>query len=325
MHLEKYLISKARSRTRTIVFPEASFSEKIIQAIKIINKRKIAKVILIGDESALVMRFKKLPQEITIISPKISSLTDELAQKLFELRKEKGVTLEEAKGLIQDPFYFAVMMVEMGYADGIVGGVEVETAKFLRPVLEIIKSKELYASATFLFFGKHKTIKLPLFISDAGIIQKPTQNQFALIAKQTVETMKKLFPKEEAKVAFLSYSTKGSAEHEDVTKMREAKELFSLSNPTVLTDGEMQLDAALIPDIANIKCKESIVGGKANILIVPDLNVGNIVCNVIQYFANMKGIGLIVQGLNKPVNNLLMGCSVNDIINLTCVTVLQCE
>ena len=151
MNIEKFLIKQARKKNRTIVFPEAAFSDRIIEAAKIITKKKIAKVILIADESALAMRFKKL-KNITVISPKSSMVTQELAQKLYECRKHKGITLETAEQLILDPFYFATMMVKEGLADGMLGGAEVSTAQNLKPALEIIKAKEKIASSFFVSF-----------------------------------------------------------------------------------------------------------------------------------------------------------------------------
>lgn len=324
MRIDKYLINLARQKKKTIVFPEAAFSDRIMQAAKIINKKKIAKLILIGDESDLVLRYKKL-EGFTIISPKTSDLTETFAEKLYEIRKEKGLTREQAKELIQNPFYFAVMLVHEGYADGMVGGAEVSTAENLRPALEIIKAKNGFASSSSFFIGKHKRIKLPIFIGDTGLTIKPDKEKVALIAENTVRTMKVLFPHIEPRVAFISFSTKGSAKGEDVDKMREARQIFAEKNPTVINDGELQLDTALVPHISEFKAKGSPIEGKANILIVPDLNVGNTMYKAVQYFGNLIAIGPIIEGLNKPVNDLSRGCTVEDIVILTAVTVLQCE
>lgn len=325
MNIEKILKIEAKKRYKTIVFPEAGFSDRIVEAAKIISKKKIAKVILIADESAFALRFKHF-KDVTIINPKTSELTESLAEKLYEIRKEKGVDLEKAKKLILEPFYFAVMLVQEGYADGMVGGAEVPTSTTLKPALEIIKTKNKLASSCMLFFGKHKTISLPIIVADPGLNPNPTAEQLPVIANQTVQTMKQFFgDKIESKVAFLSYSTNGSASGELVEKMQIATKLFKENYPQIKADGEMQLDAAIVKSVANKKFAESEVAGHANVLVVPDLNVGNIIYKSIQYFGGLNAIGPIIQGLNKPVNDLSRGCSVKDVIILTMITAIQCE
>lgn len=324
MKLEKYLLRLARNKYKTIVFPEASFSDRIIDASKILVKKKICKVILLADESALLIRFKKL-NGITIINPKTSDLKEEFINCLLEKRKHKNLSREQAEILVEDPFYFATLMVESGYADAMVGGAEVSTAQNLRPALEVIKSKDKIASSCFCFVGKHKKIDLPLFLADGGLCPNPTAEDLSIIAKQTTDTLKTLFPKLEPRVAFLSFSTKASAKSKMIDKIIEAKNIFATENPEILNDGELQLDSALIPRVMKKKCPESMVGGRANVLIVPDLNSGNLLCKAIQYFGNLTAIGPIVQGLNKPVNDLSRGCVVKDIILLTAVTILQCQ
>ena len=325
MNIEKILKIEAKKKYKTIVFPEAGFSDRIVEAAKIISKQKIAKVILIADESAFALRFKNF-KDVTIINPKTSELTESLAEKLYEIRKEKGVDLEKAKKLILEPFYFAVMLVKEGYADGMVGGAEVPTSVTLRPALEIIKTKNKLASSCMLFFGKHKEIALPIILTDPGLNPNPTGEQLPLIAMQTVETMKQFFGNLiDPKIAFLSYSTNGSASGELVEKMQVASKLFKESNPQIKSDGEMQMDAALIKDVGQKKFPDSDVAGRANILVVPDLNVGNIVYKTIQYFGRLHAIGPIIQGLNKPVNDLSRGCTVHDVVILTMITAIQCE
>lgn len=323
MNVEKYILHKAKNKNFTIIFPEAGFSDRIIKATKIISKKKIAKIILVGDESSLVMRFKNL-KKFNIVNPKSSELSSQFAQKLYEYRKDKGMTLEQAQELVLDPFYFSAMMVKEGYADGMVGGAEVSTSKNLKPALQIIKAKEGLASSCFVIAGKHKNIKLPIFLTDAGLNENPTSQQLAIIAKQTVDTAKSMLGSD-IKVAFLSYSTKGSAESEMTQKVKDAYQTFANTNPEILCDGELQLDSALIERVAKLKCPQSPVAGKANVLVVPDLNAGNILYKCMQYFGGLTAIGPIVQGLNKPVNDLSRGCSIKDIVLLTAVTVLQCE
>lgn len=322
MEIEKRLLKLAKKQKKTIVFPEAAYSDRIIKASLLLTKKQICNVILIADESALLMRYKKL-KNITIINPENSELKEKFVQILLEKRKHKNLTKEQAEKLVLDPIYFATLLVEAGYADGMVGGAEVSTAQNLKPALEIIKAKDGIASSTFLFLGKNDNIKLPIMLSDGGLCPNPTENDLAIIAKQTVETFSILCPNVEPRVAFLSYSTKNSAQGQLVEKVVNAKNIFSNENPTILNDGELQLDSALIPSVMKTKCPESVVGGRANILIVPDLNCGNMLYKAIQYFGNLSAIGPIVQGLNKPVNDLSRGCSVKDIVLLTAITILQ--
>ena len=324
MNVEKFLIKEAQKKKKTIVFPEADFSPRIIEATKIILKKKIANVILIGDESSLVLKYGNL-KNVQIINPKTSELTKQFADIFYELRKNKGITKEIANEKMLDAFYFSTMLVKEGYADGMVGGAEVSTAKNLKPSLEIIKGKDGLVSSCFLFFGKNKFTKnKPFFLSDAGLIEEPTSQELTKIAKQTVDSAVKfinLIPK----VAFLSYSTKGSAQSESINTVRQASEIFVKENPTIIADGELQLDSALIPSVCMKKAPNSIVKGEANVLIVPNINAGNIVYKAIQYFGGLNAIGPIIQGLNKPVNDLSRGCNVKDIVILTAVTAIQCD
>lgn len=324
MNAKKRLIKQAIKQNKTIVFPEAGYSDRVVRAAKIIAKKQIAKVILIADEGLMAIRFKKL-KNVIILNPKTSHLTKDFANKLYQLRKEKGITPEKASEMILDPFYFSVMLLKEGFADGMVAGAEVPTANTLKPALEIIKTKEGIASSSMMFFGKHKTVKLPIILADPGLNPNPSQENLAKIASQTTETLKMFFPQIQPKVAFLSYSTLSSASGELVDKMREAAKLFKQSNPQIKSDGEMQLDAALIEHVGRKKAPLSDVAGQANVLIVPDLNVGNIVYKAIQYFGRLTAIGPIIQGLNMPVNDLSRGCTVDDIVFLTALTVLQAK
>lgn len=322
MKIKKQLLKLAKRKNKTIVFPEAGFSDRIIEASQILAHKKICKVILLADESALLLRFKKL-SGVTIINPKTSDLKDKFVEILLQKRQHKGLTRQQAEILVEEPFYFATLLVEQGYADGVVAGAEVSTAQTLRPALEVVKSKDKIASSCFCFVGKHKNFDLPIFLADGGLCPNPNASELALIAKQTVQTMKTIFPHIEPKVAFLSYSTKGSANGELIEKIKNAQNIFSNENPTILNDGELQLDSALVPRVSKTKCPESNIQGRANILIVPDLNCGNILYKAIQYFGNLTAIGPIVQGLNKPVNDLSRGCVIEDILLLTAVTILQ--
>ena len=320
MNIEKLILNKAKSRVRTIVFPEADFSTRIIEASKIIIKKQIAKVILIGDESALTLKYGEL-LGAQIINPKTSDLTHEFAETFYKLRKDKGISKDEAEKTMLDPIYFATMLVHKGYADGMVGGAEVSTSQNLKPALQIIKGKNGLVSSCFMFYGKNKFTKgKPFFLSDAGLVENPTSEGLSEIASQTMLSASSLIGLE-PKIAFLSYSTKGSAKGESIDIVRRASEIFKMRNKNVIADGELQLDSAVVPSVCIRKAPNSEVKGEANILIVPDINAGNIVYKAIQYYGGLNAIGPITQGFNKPVNDLSRGCSVM----LTAITVLQCE
>lgn len=324
MSIEKYLLKKAKALDKTIVFPEASFSERIVKAGKIIAKKRLAKVVFIGDESAMILRYKKL-KDITIINPKFSNLTEKFAEVLYELRKSKGLTKDQAKNLILDPFYFSTMMVHLGYADGMVGGAEVSTKTNLKPSLQIIKGKNNQKVCSgFLFYGKSKLLQnQPFVLGDAGLCEFPSEEELCQIGLNLCDFAKNL--QIEPRVAFLSYSTNGSASSDAVEKVRNAANLFK-NKSAYFCEGEVQLDAALVPSVAKTKLKNSYLSNKpANILVMPDINAGNITYKAIQRFSKLNAIGPIVMGLNKPVNDLSRGCNVKDIIMLTAITVLQCE
>jgi len=318
----KELYKKAKRLQKTIVFPEAGFSNRTLQAVKYIQKKNIAKPILIGDESALILRDKALA-EFQIIDPQTFQGKDELAQRLYLKRKDKGLTIEEAQELVLDPYYFATLLVESGYADGMVGGAEASTAKTIKPALQLIKAakKGGVVSSCFLMFGDNKFLNgKSLIIADCGLNMNPTEDELSQIALQSVETYRSI-GLSSPKVAFLSFSTHGSAENETTVKMQNAYKKFKKSG--VPCDGELQFDAAMVKNVAKHKCPNSPLKGDANILIFPDLNSGNICYKAMQYLGGLNAVGPILQGLKKPVNDLSRGCSVEDIITVTAITALQ--
>lgn len=320
----KHLIKKAKKLKRTIVFPETAFSDRTIEAVKYIARKGIAKPILIGDESALVIRDKSLIN-FDIINPKTFVALDELVKLYYAKRKDKGVTMEEARVQVLDPYYFGTLLVLAGYADGMVAGAECSTARTIRPALQLIKAKKRGSciSSSFLMFGKNKFLKnKTLLIADCGVNINPTADELVQIATDSVETAK-LLGLPEAKVAFLSYSSKGSAGGESAAKMAEAAQKFAKTG--AICDGEIQLDSALVPRVASHKCPGSPLDGDANILIYPDLNSGNIGYKTMQYIGGLNAVGPILQGLKKPVNDLSRGCSIEDIVILTAITALQCD
>ena len=320
----KRLFKQAKALKKTIVFPEAGFSDRTIEAAKYLKKKKIVDVILVGDDSALVIMDKKLAN-FKIANPKTSPLKEKFVKLLLSRRKEKGLTKEEAEQLVLDPYYFATLMVESGYADGMVTGAEASTAKALKPALQIIGTakKNEKASSCILLFGKNEFLKdKTLLIADCGLIGNPTSKELEVIANQTIETYELLGLKD-PKLAFISYSTKGSAKGDLVEKVQLAAKNFKHNK--ALFDGELQIDSALVPSVCQHKAPNSPINGDANILVFPDLNTGNAVYKTMQYIGGLTAIGPIMQGLKKPVNDLSRGCSVQDIIIESAITALQCK
>ncbi len=318
----KYLYKKAKELQKTIVFPEAGFSDRTIEAIKIIQKKGIAKPVLIGDESALVLRDKSLI-DYQIINPQTFQNKNEIINALYEKRKEKGMSREEAEKLALDPYYFSTLLVDLGFADGMVAGAEASTANTVRPALQVIKAKKKggVVSSCFIMFGKNKFLKDKcIIIADCGVLMHPNEDELYQIACQSVETYRSL-GLANPKVAFLSFSSKGSANDESLETIRKAYQKFKKTG--IPCDGELQFDAAMVERVANQKCPDSPIKGDANILIFPDLNSGNICYKVMQYVGGLNAIGPILQGLKKPVNDLSRGCSVEDIVAVTAVTALQ--
>lgn len=320
----KYLYKKAKELNKTIVFPEAGFSDRTIEAIKLIKKKGIARPILIGDESAIVLRDKSL-LDYHIINPKTFQNRDELVKTLMEKRKDKGTTKEEAERLVDDPYYFGTLLVERGYADGMVAGAESSTATAIRPALQIIKGKRKggVVSSCFVMSGDNKFLNGKwLVLADCGLNINPNEEELYQIACQSTETYRSL-GLANPKVAFLSFSSKGSGKDESLNKIRVACSKFKKTG--TICDGELQFDGAMCENVAKIKCPDSPIKGDANILIFPDLNSGNICYKAMQYMGGVRAIGPILQGLKKPVNDLSRGCTVEDILSVTAITVLQSQ
>lgn len=319
------LIETAKKKQKTIVFPEASFSDRTVEAIKILYKKKIVKPLLVGDASALILR-DKIFEKFDIVNPVTFPDRAKLVKTLYEKRKEKGLTLEQADELEKDPYYFATLLVECGYADGMVAGAEASTATTIRPALQIIKAKNKKdpVSSCFLIYGKNKFLRNEaLLLSDCGVLENPDSDTLAIIAHQSVKSAIQFGL--EPRVAFLSYSTKNSAKSENVEKVRQAYEKFKKKEKSIVCDGELQFDSAMVPKVAEHKCPESLLKGNSNVLIFPDIEAGNIGYKIMQYVGGLNAVGPILQGLKKPVNDLSRGCSVNDIVVVSAVTALQCD
>ncbi len=324
------LLEKSKLLQKTIVFPEADYSPRVLTAVEKVIEGQIAKVILLGDADSLTKKSNKI-KDATIINPKNSDLLPEFIEKLVEIRKSKGLTADEAKKLLEDNFYFACMLVELGYADGFVGGAETATSDVLRPALQIIKTKPSIktASSCVIFVGTEKLgfgENNVVVAGDCSLNINPTAEQLSDIAISTAQSAKS-FCGIEPKVAMLSFSSFGSGGNSDesILKVREALKLVKEKEPKLLIDGEMQTDCALIKSVGELKGKGSKIAGNANVLIFPDLNSGNIGYKLMERFGGLQAVGIIMQGFNKPINDLSRGCSVEDIVVMTAVTSLQTQ
>lgn len=316
----------ARKDPKRIVFPEAE-EPRVLNACRKILDLGIAKVILVGDKKAITSKLAKmhlsdsLSKGIQIVDVKSDPRQDSFAKLLYEARKQKGMTLDKARQLLQEGGYFGTMMVHQDDADGLISGAVHSTADTLRPALQIIRTKEKFHRVSGIFIMIMK--KRIMFFGDCAVEPDPDKNDLADIAIDTAETARSFGVK--PKVAMLSFSTNGSAKHPMADKVKDATEIVKAKMPDLMIDGEMQVDAALVPEVCKLKFPDSKVKGDANVLIFPDLNSGNISYKLVERLGHAKAIGPIIQGLKKPVNDLSRGCSVDDIVDLTAVTVVQAQ
>lgn len=320
---------RAKSDKKTIVLPE-TMDRRIMDATEKILKDELANIILIGREEDIEEKGKGFDiSEATIINPYTSPLTEELVEELVEIRKTKGLTPEDAKKLLLDDYmYYACMLVKTGRADGVVSGACHSTANTLRPALQIIKTKPgtMLVSAFFLMvvpncnYGEHGTF----IFADSGLEQNPTPEKLAAIAASSAETFKLLVQKKPI-VAMLSHSTMGSASHPDVDKVVEAVKIAKEKYSQYKIDGELQLDAAIVPEVAASKAPHSPVAGRANVLVFPDLDAGNIGYKLVQRLAKAEAYGPVTQGIAAPVNDLSRGCSADDIVGVVAITAVQAQ
>ena len=330
MSMVEDIRKKAQSKLMTIVLPEGD-EPRTVQAAKIIKDEGLAKPVLLGELEAIKNTAKETGTDITgieIIDPAESPKAKDYAAELYELRKAKGVTEEDAAKLVQDVMYYGIMMVKTGDADGLVSGAVHTTGDMLRPALQIIKTKPgiKVVSSSFLMDCPNKNLGHNglLVYADCVVMPNPTADELAEIGISAADTAKRLCGIEEPKVAFLSFSTKGSAKHELVTKVQQAVAKAHELAPDLCLDGEMQFDAALVPEIGASKAKGSPVAGHANVLIFPDLQAGNIGYKITQRIGGAECFA-VLQGLAKPCNDLSRGCSVEDIVNTVAFTAVQAQ
>ena len=322
--------NRAKQEIKTIVLPEAT-DIRILKAAQIVEKERYAKVILIGDEEEVSKKIKENNielKETKIIDPLKSEKTEDYANQLYELRKVKGMTLEQAQKIILDPIYFGMMMVKLDDADGLVSGAAHSTADTLRPALQILKTAPgtKLVSAFFIMvvpnceYGANGTF----IFADSGLNEEPDSEKLSEIAISSSKSFRQLVGKD-PKVAMLSYSTYGSAHSASTEKVIEATRLVKEKAPDLIVDGELQLDAAIVPEVAEFKAKGSPLKGEANVLIFPDLGAGNIGYKLTQRLAKAEAYGPLCQGIAKPVNDLSRGCNELDVAGVIAITAVQAQ
>lgn len=329
MRISQLIREKAKKNPKIVVLPEGE-EPRMIKATETIINEGFASLILLGKEENIKSKAQelgiKLPNEIKIINPKDSDKLKEYAESYYQLRKNKGLSLDEAYQLLENPLYFGALMVYQNDADGLVAGSINSTGDVFRPALQTIKTAPgiNIVSSSFIMvlpdcpYGESGVV----VFADCAINPEPNAKQLADIAIASAATGKALVGFE-PRVAMLSFSTKGSAKHPLVDKVIEATKIVQEKKPELLIDGELQADAALIPSIGERKAPNSKIAGKANVLIFPDLHSANIAYKLVERLAKAEAIGPISQGMRKPVNDLSRGCSDEDIVNVVAITVLQ--
>lgn len=330
MSLIKEIVDRAKASKQRIVLPEGT-EERTLKAANQLVTDGVAELTLLGDPKEIEALAKKWGlgniYKATILDPKDAPKKEEYAKLLCELRKKKGMTIEQARELVLDPLYFGCLMIKSGDADGQLAGARNTTGNVLRPALQIIKTSPgitCVSGAMMLLtqtpnYGQNGLI----FMGDVAVTPDPTAEQLAEIAVSTAETARVVGGIQDPKVAMLSFSTKGSASSEAVDKVVEAVKLAQAKNSGFKIDGELQADAALVPEVGNLKAPNSEIAGKANVLIVPNLEVGNISYKLVQRLGNAEAVGPILQGIASPVNDLSRGCSISDIYTMVAITATQ--
>ncbi|NAS16663.1 phosphate acetyltransferase [Clostridium butyricum] len=330
MELMKKIWEAAKSNKKKIVLPEGN-EERTIAAAQKIYDLGLAHPILVGDTNEILAKAKELDVDLShveIINPNEAENLQKYINAFYELRKAKGVTMEKAEKIVRDPLYFATMMVKLDDADGMVSGAVHTTGDLLRPGLQIIKTAPGVSCVSSFFIMEVPNSPYGdnglLFFADCAVNPIPNEDMLASIAIATADNAR-LLSKIDPKVAMLSFSTMGSADHEVVDKVRNATIKAKELRPNLDIDGELQLDAAIVPKVAKQKAPESKVAGNANVLVFPDLQAGNIGYKLVQRFANAEAIGPVCQGFAKPINDLSRGCSSEDIVNVVALTAVQAQ
>ena len=329
MELIEQLVARAKANKQRIVLPEGT-EERTLKAANQILTDEVADLILLGNVEEIETLAKKWGlgniHRATIIDPATSEKAEEYAQMLCELRKKKGMTIEEARKKVLDPLYYGCMIIKSGDADGQLAGARNTTGDVLRPALQIIKTSPgitcVSGAMLLLTHAPECGDNGVLVMGDVAVTPVPDANQLAQIAVCTARTAKAVAGIE-PRVAMLSFSTKGSAKHEVVDKVVEAFNIAKEMDPSLLIDGELQADAALVPSVGNSKAPGSPIAGKANVLVVPSLEVGNIGYKLVQRLGHATAVGPILQGIARPVNDLSRGCSIEDVYMMVAITANQ--
>lgn len=329
MNLIEQIRLRAKGTNKRIVLPEAE-EERTLRAANIILEENLAQLILLGDEDTILSNARhwdlKNIHKASIINPRVHDRKAYFTHMLFELRKTKGLSLEKAAILVEDPLYLAVLLIKNGDADGEVAGANNATGDVLRPAFQIVKTKPGFSAVSGAFimivpdtsFGEDGI----MVFADCAVNPDPSVQELAEIAVASAQTARDIAGID-PKVAMLSFSTKGSAKHEKAEKVIAATALARQMNPALKIDGELQADAAIVEAIGKKKSPNSEIAGKANVLVFPSLETGNIAYKLVQRLAGAEAIGPVLQGMAAPINDLSRGCSVEDIVNLVAITVNQ--
>ena len=331
MELLEKIKAAAKQNRKRIVLPEAE-EERTLRAADQCISEGLADIILIGNKEVILKNAKEYGMEniglATIVEPLNNPKKEAYVELMLELRKSKGLTREQAEKLIIDPLYLGVMMIKAGDADGEVAGANNATGDVLRPAFQYVKTKPgiSVVSGAFLMIlqDKHFGENGLMVFADCAVHPNPTAPELAQIAVETGRTAR-IIAGIEPRIAMLSFSTKGSAKNELVDKVIEATRLAKEMDPSLQIDGELQADAAIVPGIGSKKAPGSPIAGKANVLVFPNLEVGNISYKLVQRMANAEAVGPVLQGMAAPINDLSRGCSISDIVNLVAITACQAQ